>query len=120
MNTLQSAADKNISDICTHALKHGLADGALIIFDTKTELAQILTATPETHFLVAGSGGYGFIASVENMISRQKAGKAFVTVNAGETLCRPSPSLNNARSARGRKGKAADLGFKPNAGVRVE
>ena len=28
-------------------------------------------------------------------------------------------SLNNARSARGRKGKAADLGFKPNDVQRV-
>ena len=29
-------------------------------------------------------------------------------------------SLNNARAARGRKGKAADLGFKPSAVTRVE
>jgi topoisomerase IV subunit A len=29
-------------------------------------------------------------------------------------------SLNNARSARARKGKAADLGFKPNRVTRVE
>jgi topoisomerase-4 subunit A len=29
-------------------------------------------------------------------------------------------SLNNARAARGRKGKAADLGFKPTSIMRVE
>ena len=29
-------------------------------------------------------------------------------------------SLNNARAARGRKGKAADLGFKPSSIVRVQ
>ena len=29
-------------------------------------------------------------------------------------------SLNNARAARGRKGRAADLGFKPHTIVRVE
>ena len=29
-------------------------------------------------------------------------------------------SLNNARSPRGRKGKAADLGFKPQSVARVE
>ena len=29
-------------------------------------------------------------------------------------------SLNNARAARGRKGKVADLGFKPNAVLRLE
>jgi topoisomerase-4 subunit A len=30
------------------------------------------------------------MATVENMVSRQKAGKAFITCNAGETLCRPA------------------------------
>jgi topoisomerase-4 subunit A len=29
-------------------------------------------------------------------------------------------SLNNARTARAKKGKVADLGFKPNSVVRVE
>jgi topoisomerase-4 subunit A len=29
-------------------------------------------------------------------------------------------SLNNARAVRGRKGKAADLGFKPTEVLRVE
>ena len=29
-------------------------------------------------------------------------------------------SLNNARAARGRKGKAADLGFKPTSVIRIE
>ena len=128
------------------------------------------------------------------MSSRQKAGKSFITVGDGETVCRPSlanaathvacastlgriltfeiselkalasggrgltlmdleakdtlagaaaytrsiriagigrggkereetleiRSLNNARAARARKGKAADLGFKPNDITRVE
>jgi topoisomerase IV subunit A len=140
---------------------------------------------------------------VESMTSRLKAGKAFVTCNEGETLCKPSVvsnaggsqplpaathvacastggriltfgidelkamanggrglmlldledkdtlagaaaytrsirieglgrggkereetleirSLNNARAARGRKGKAADLGFKPAFIARIE
>ena len=143
------------------------------------------------------------MATVENMVSRNKSGKAFVTCNDGETLCAPSVvanpagsspvlpashvacastggriltfeitelktmatggrglmllaledkdtlagaaayarsiklaglgrggkprdetleirSLNNARAVRGRKGKAADLGFKPASVTRVE
>ncbi len=165
--------------------------------------------------LLSGSGGYGFLARVEHMLSRQRGGKAFITVGEGEQICRPSlaawdskannppapeqsaqaamqsvaathvacastggriltfevgelklmekggrgltlidlddkdrlagaaaytrsvrisgigrggkardetleiRSLNNARSARGRKGKAADLGFKPDDVQRV-
>ena len=40
--------------------------------------------------LLSSTGGYGFLATVDNMVSRLKAGKAFVTCNEGETLCCPS------------------------------
>jgi DNA gyrase/topoisomerase IV subunit A len=40
--------------------------------------------------LLANTGGYGFIATVENMMSRQRGGKAFIDVGEGEQLCRPS------------------------------
>ncbi|MEJ6023772.1 DNA topoisomerase IV subunit A [Ramlibacter sp. PS4R-6] len=40
--------------------------------------------------LLSNTGGYGFLATVENMMSRLKAGKAFVNVGEGETVCRPS------------------------------
>ena len=48
-----------------------------------------------------------------NRAPRQRGGKA-----REETL--EIRSLNNARGARARKGKAADLGFKPETIVRVE
>ncbi|WP_374522409.1 DNA topoisomerase IV subunit A [Hydrogenophaga sp.] len=144
--------------------------------------------------LLSSSGGYGFLATVEAMVSRQKGGKSFISLGEGEMPCAPSHaigathvccastggriltfeigelkqmdkggrglmlldlepkdtlagaaaytrsvkiegmgrggkerdetleirSLNNARAARGRKGKAADLGFKPNRVTRVE
>jgi topoisomerase-4 subunit A len=186
----------------------------LLELEAGTQLLYYFAGPANASLLLSSSGGYGFVASVENMISRQKAGKAFVTINTGETLCRPSPvagtigsapnpaggtplaqpltpathvacasaggriltfditelktmanggrglmlidleakdslagaaaytrsisitgvgrggkereetleirSLNNARAARGRKGKAADLGFKPSGVQRVE
>jgi topoisomerase IV subunit A len=184
----------------------------LIELESGTQLLHYFAGAANAQLLLSASGGYGFIASVDNMISRQKAGKAFITVADGETVCKPSPlelnmpvaqqntaqaaiksvvathvacastggriltfelnelkamanggrglmlidldakdtlagataytrsisivgvgrggkereeqleirSLNNARAARGRKGKAADLGFKPSGVVRVE
>jgi topoisomerase IV subunit A len=187
----------------------------LVELESGTQLVHYFAGTASAQMLLSSSGGYGFIASVEHMISRQKAGKAFITVGAGETVCKPSPleiyirnqplagyepaqsaiksivathvacastggriltfeitelkamagggrglmlidldakdalagaaaysrsikilgigrggkereeqleirSLNNARAARARKGKAADLGFKPTAVIRVE
>jgi topoisomerase IV subunit A len=184
----------------------------LIELESGTQLLHYFAGAANAQLLLSASGGYGFIASVDNMISRQKAGKAFITVADDETVCKPSPlelnmpvaqqnnaqaamksvvathvacastggriltfeiselkamgnggrglmlidldakdmlagaaaytrsvnivgvgrggkdreeqleirSLNNARAARGRKGKAADLGFKPTGVVRVE
>jgi topoisomerase-4 subunit A len=69
-------------------LPGGRGDGVplstLIEFQDGGKLAQVLTAPPEANYLVAGSGGYGFIASVADMVSRNKAGKAFLTLEKGE------------------------------------
>ena len=173
-----------------------------------TQLLHYFAGAGNAWLLLSNSGGYGFLATVENMTSRQKGGKGFLSLGAGETVCQPSPanvpppagavstpangpathvccvssgrriltfeiaelkamahggrglmlmdlepkeelvgaaayarsvritglgrgdkereelleirSLNNARGARARKGKVADLGFKPLGVTRVE
>ncbi len=199
------------------ALPGARGDGApfttLIELESGTQLLHFVAASNQTPLLLSASGGYGFLAQVGHMVSRPKAGKAFISLAAGETICRPSMvgsvsvmkssdgeppkaqasalathvacastggriltfaiselkqmpsggrglmlidlddqdrlagacayvrtvriegvgrggkardetleirSLNNARAPRGRKGKVADLGFKPNAVLRVE
>ncbi len=174
----------------------------LIDLESGTQPMHYLAGPTSATLLVSGSGGYGFLAQLEHLVSRNRSGKAFLSLGAGETVCRPSlvslgagaalptathvacasqagriltfaldelkamekggrglmlldledkdqlagaaaytrsvrirgvgrggkereetleiRSLNNARAARGRKGKAADLGFKPNDIVRVE
>ncbi|MCG2593870.1 DNA topoisomerase IV subunit A [Ramlibacter sp. XY19] len=176
--------------------------------DSGTQLVHYFAGAGNVFLLMSNSGGYGFVAQVENMVSRQKGGKSFLNLGEGETVCRPSlvgvppvagapaeggaafathvccastgkriltfeikelkpmvnggrglmlmdlepkeelagaaaytrsvritglgrgdkereevleiRSLNNAKGSRGRKGKVADLGFKPLAVVRVE
>ncbi|MEY3639429.1 MAG: topoisomerase 4 subunit, partial [Pseudomonadota bacterium] len=180
----------------------------LIELETGTQVAHFFAGPSVATLLMSSSGGYGFMATVENMISRQKGGKSFMTLGEGESVCAPSHvsgstatpapgaapmpaathvacastggriltfeigelklmekggrglmlldleakdtlagaaaytrsvklvgigrggkdreetleirSLNNARAARARKGKAADLGFKPTQISRVE
>jgi topoisomerase IV subunit A len=174
----------------------------LIELESGTKLVHYFAGPASASLLLSSSAGYGFLATVESMTSRLKAGKAFVTCNEGESLNRPSlaanaaavppfaathvacasaggriltfeindlkamtnggrglmlidleakdvlagaaaytrsinikgigrggkpreetleiRSLNNARAARARKGKAADLGFKPTDVIRVE
>jgi topoisomerase-4 subunit A len=40
--------------------------------------------------LLANSGGYGFLATVENMVSRQKGGKGFLSLEEDEKPLPPS------------------------------
>jgi topoisomerase-4 subunit A len=186
---------------------------SFIELEAGTQVLHYFAGHGGTFLLLSNSGGYGFLATVEDMSSRQRGGKSFISCGEGETVCRPSlanaalpagavpagaapqplhlpathvacasvggriltfeiselkvqpkggrglmlidleakdtlagaaaytrsiritgigrggkdreeqleiRSLNNARAARGRKGKAADLGFKPAGVLRVE
>ena len=175
----------------------------LIELEAGTQPAYYFAGPASATLLLSSSGGYGFLANVDNMVSRLKAGKAFINCAEGESVCKPScvsgssgavpmtaathvacastdgrvltfeiselklmtgggrglmlidleakdtlagaaaytrsvqiagigrgnkareerleiRSLNNARAARARKGKVADLGFKPVSITRVE
>jgi topoisomerase-4 subunit A len=204
-----------VYSVAVSLLPGGRGDGqpvtTLLELESGTQLLYYFAGPAAATLLLSSTAGYGFMATVDNMVSRQKAGKAFVSVNEGETLCCPSlvsgaqgkvmvagtpatvvpaathvacastggriltfeiselksmanggrglmlidldtkdtlagaaaytrnvriagvgrggkdreetleiRSLNNARAARARKGKAADLGFKPNSVTRVE
>ena len=166
----------------------------LIDLESGTQPVHYFAGAAGVTLLLSGSGGYGFLAKVENLVSRQRGGKTFISLGEGETVCAPSlaegathvccastggriltfelgelklmekggrgltlidlepkdslagavaytrsvkiegigrggkareetleiRSLNNARAARARKGKAADLGFKPARITRTE
>ncbi|HSI54321.1 MAG: DNA topoisomerase IV subunit A [Ramlibacter sp.] len=64
----------------------------LIELEPGTQLMHYFAGAPGAWLLLSGSGGYGFLATVENMMSRLKAGKAFINCGEGETVCRPSPA----------------------------
>ena len=190
------------------ALPGARGDGQPVItlldLEVGTQLLHYFAGPAGATLLLSNSAGYGFVASIEDMVSRQRGGKAFMTVGEGETVLPPSPvrgmnagqtliapathvacastggriltfevsevkaltkggrgvtlmdlepndtlagaaaytrsirisgtgrggkareetleirSLNNARAGRARKGKIADLGFKPSAVTRVE
>ena len=71
----------------------GRGDGVpvttLIELQAGASVAQAISAVPAQKYLVAGSGGSGFIASVQDMVSRMKAGKAFMTLELDEEPLAP-------------------------------
>jgi topoisomerase-4 subunit A len=85
-------------------LPGGRGDGqpvtTLIELEAGTQILYYFAGAESTALLLSGSGGYGFIAMVGDMVSRQKAGKAFVSLADGETLCAPSTAYGVPMGAR--------------------
>jgi topoisomerase-4 subunit A len=90
-------------------LPGGRGDGVplatLIDLQDGGKIAQAITGEPESKFLFAGSGGYGFVAKLGDLVGRNKAGKSFITLDKGEKPLTPAPvkgATLNAISAEGR------------------
>ncbi len=75
-------------------LPGGRGDGVpittMIDLQDGAKIAAALTGAPEVQYLFANSGGYAFIAKIADLVTRQKAGKAFMTLEAGESVLAPA------------------------------
>ncbi len=90
-------------------LPGGRGDGAplntMIDFQEGGKLALALTAAPECKYLVAGSGGYGFVSGVADMVARNKAGKAFLTLDKSEKPLPPAPVAGDTAAVLTQEGR---------------
>ncbi|MBP0591644.1 DNA topoisomerase IV subunit A [Paraburkholderia sp. LEh10] len=81
-------------------LPGGRGDGvpvtSLIELESGTHLMHYFAASAEQALLLASSNGFGFVAKVGDMVSRVKAGKAFMTIDEGATPLAPMPMLPDA------------------------
>ena len=62
----------------------------LVDVESGTQLVHYFAGPATLTLLLSGSGGYGFVCCIDNLISRNKGGKAFINLAEGETLCVPS------------------------------
>ncbi|MGL4667675.1 MAG: DNA topoisomerase IV subunit A [Saezia sp.] len=58
--------------------------------DPGTDVHYFWVGPEKQVLLLSATHGYGFLATIGDMTSRQRAGKAFITVGTGEEVCRPS------------------------------
>jgi topoisomerase-4 subunit A len=72
----------------------GKGDGvpltSLVELAPGARVAHVVDAQPEQRYLVANSGGYGFVVNAEDLLTRIRAGKAFMTLQEGETVLMPA------------------------------
>lgn len=71
----------------------GVPVSSLVDVQQGAEIVAMLSASPEQHYLLANSGAYGFIVKFADLISRVKAGKILMSLEAGERLLPPVPVL---------------------------
>lgn len=88
----------------------GRSDGvplaSLLDMPPKVKVAVMCTAMPETKYLFSASGGYGFIATLKDLVSRQRAGKVFMTLGEAHFLLQPAKvTRGNLIVALGSNGK---------------
>ncbi len=61
----------------------------LVEVETGTRLAHYFAGTADTPLLLASTAGYGFSAKAGDMVSRQKGGKSFMTLDEGDEPLMP-------------------------------
>lgn len=75
-------------------LPGGRGDGAplssMVELAPGTRIVHALSDNTEARYLFTCSAGYGFVAKVDDLVSRQKAGKAFFSLGDGEALLAPT------------------------------
>ena len=93
-NLLVFGSNGRVYSVPVAGLPGGRGDGqpitTLIELESGTEALHYFAGPEGATLLLSGSGGYGFLAHVGDMLSRQRAGKAFISVGDGERVCRPS------------------------------
>ena len=69
----------------------GVPLGSLIEIQAGAKALAMLSGSNDDHYLLAHSGGYGFICKLEDLHSRSKTGKTVMMLEAGETVLPPVP-----------------------------
>lgn len=82
------------------ALPSARGDGqpvtSMVDVESGRRIVHMLAAAPQTRWLLATEKGMGFLTRTGDMMSRQRAGKQFVNLEAGDALARPIPVFDHA------------------------
>ncbi|HEY6133217.1 MAG TPA: DNA gyrase C-terminal beta-propeller domain-containing protein, partial [Rubrivivax sp.] len=83
-----------VYSVAAAGLPGGRGDGvpvtSLIDLEAGTQAAHYLAGPAEALLLLANTGGFGLLASVGDLVSRQRGGKTFLTLEAGEHVLPPA------------------------------
>ena len=67
----------------------GAPASSLVEVQGGAKIMHCVAGKTDTRVLVASSGGYGFLCTIGDMVSNRRAGREFMTIEAGETPLAP-------------------------------
>ena len=101
-NLLTFGSNGRIYSVAVSTLPNARGDGVpittLINLTSGSSVLHYFAGATDRTLLLASSGGYGFTAKIGDILSRVKAGKAFITLDAGD-LSLPPQVLDSSVSA---------------------
>ncbi|MDQ2140206.1 DNA topoisomerase IV subunit A [Alcaligenaceae bacterium B3P038] len=68
----------------------------MIDLEPHRRIVHMLVAGSESRWLLSTQKGFGFVAKLADMMSRQRAGKQFISLEEGDVLLRPVPVFDGA------------------------
>lgn len=68
----------------------------MVDLEVGTRIVHTIAGSLESRWLLASERGFGFSAKLSDMVSRQRAGKQFITIEAGDAMLRPVPIFPGA------------------------
>ena len=84
-----------VYSVAVSLLPGGRGDGVpittLIDLEAGSQITHYYSGAATTKLLLANSGGYGLLALAGDMVGRNRGGKAFLTLEAGDQLLPPVP-----------------------------
>ena len=90
-----------IYSVPVSGLPSARGDGApvtsMIDLESGTHISHMIAAAAESRWVLSTAMGYGFSALLSDMLTRQRAGKQFVTLEEGDVLLRPVPLFAQAQ-----------------------
>jgi topoisomerase IV subunit A len=103
-------ANGRVYNVRTQDIPGGKGDGvpaASLIETSGTAIVGMITGTPDIAVLMGSTAGFALRAKLENLLTRQRAGKQFVTLSEGQSQVTPTqiaPEVKEvaALSAEGR------------------
>ena len=72
---------------------------SLIDLEPGTQIVHFYAGAAQNTLLLSSTGGYGFMATVESMTTRLKAGKTFLACAENETITKPSLVFGSSSAA---------------------